>query len=68
MIKTLLGIEGNFPNLLKGIYQKKNIVKTDVFSQDQKQDRGMSTVNSIQHCPGGPSSAIKQEKERTHID
>ena len=48
--KTLLRTESNFLNLLKGIYQKKNIIKTEQ----------LPTVTTfIQHCTEEPSNAVR---------
>ena len=59
MIKTSnkVGIEGNFLNLIKDIYEKVtlNIIlsgKRQSFPLDQEQDEDAIFIISIQHCIG----------------
>ena len=59
MIKTSnkVGIEGNFLNLIKDIYEKLtlNIIlsgKRQSFPLDQEQDEDAIFIISIQHCIG----------------
>ena len=71
MIKTLnkLGIEGNYLNLRKGIYEKSTItsylmVKEWKFAQNyQNKKRTYALTISIQHVLEVLASAIRQEKE-----
>lgn len=54
---TKVGIEGNFFNLIKDIYEKLtlNIIfsgKRQSFPLDQEQDEDAIFIISIQHCIG----------------
>lgn len=66
-----LGIEGNFLNPMKGIYEKPtaNII-LNAFLLSIRNNVRISTHHvSVQHCPGGPSqwnAARKRNKSHTY--
>ena len=70
---SILGIEGNVPNLVKGICEKHiaNIIfkgeKLNVFPLGSRTSQGCPLATCIQHCIRDSSQCSKNKKERKCI-
>ena len=70
VVLSILGIEGDVPNLVKGIYEKPiaNIIfkgeKRNVFPLGSRTSPGCPLGTCIQHCIRDSSQCSKNKKER----